>query len=312
MESLDNKEIFLCVEIKKELSKLLELTKKVRTEGVKEGIDRVHDLFTKLVNTKGETKMLRKAVVPDFKKEIADLRCDVVAMLAESRISIVESIRGVTGDRPGTAADLGPSEVATLKSEILEAIAGVKTGLPIRNPEPSWTEVTKRRPKKEVTQSLTVAQSKKPIQPPPRVKKLKPAIIVDTKPEDFPALARKIQQGVNPKIFGNSVVGMRQTRSGGMLIQIDGDSTAVEAVKMEVTKAAGEGTSVRTLSQKGLVEVRDIASWADKEDVLQAFVCADVSPEDTRIINIRKVYGGSLAVTVLLPLHSAERIASVG
>lgn len=106
---------------------------------------------------------------------------------------------------------------------------------------------------------------------------------------------------------------MRQTKNGAMLIEIDGDATSVEVVKTEVSRIVGESRSVRTLAQKGIIEIRGMAAWTDKDDVLQAFTCTyDAKQEEVNILNIRKTYGGTSAATVLVPLHIAEQLASAG
>ncbi|XP_025203521.1 uncharacterized protein LOC112600500 [Melanaphis sacchari] len=146
-----------------------------------------------------------------------------------------------------------------------------------------------------------------------KTKKRNPAIVVDSKPEDFPALVKKISKDVDQQVIGNKIVAMRQTRQGAMLIEISGDATTVEAVKTEITKAAGEGASIRTLSQRCLLEIKGITSWSDKEDVVQAIVCAHkVSHGDVNVINIRKIYGGVLAAIVLVRQSIADQIVTVG
>lgn len=139
------------------------------------------------------------------------------------------------------------------------------------------------------------------------------AIIVDSKPDEFPALIKKLSKEVDQQAIGDRVVGMRQTRKGGMLIEIDGDLEEVEAVKAEVTKAAGKEMNVRTVAQKGLMEIRDIADWSVKEDILNALVnYPGLSLPDVNVLSIRKIYRGSLAAMVLLPLNIAEKIVAAG
>jgi len=136
--------------------------------------------------------------------------------------------------------------------------------------------------------------------------------LVHSNPEDFLELIKKINTGVDQKTIGNRVVGMRQTRAGGLLVEVDSDAERVEIVRAELTKATGDGARMKALAQKGLLEVKDIASWAGEEDVIRALVRVDVPPKETKILNIRKQYDGSLAATVLLPLEKAERIAADG
>lgn len=60
-EFLENKEASILREMKKELEGLKEIYKKVKAEGVKEGIDKVGSLFSQLVNNRGERITLRQA-----------------------------------------------------------------------------------------------------------------------------------------------------------------------------------------------------------------------------------------------------------
>ena len=62
--------------------------------------------------------------------------------------------------------------------------------------EPSWTEVVTRIKKKKNS----------------GFNKRNPAIMVDSTPEDLPALAKKISKKVDQQAIGNNIVGMRQAR----------------------------------------------------------------------------------------------------
>lgn len=59
----------------------------------------------------------------------------------------------------------------------------------------------------------------------PKVKAREQAILVDINREDFPALVRKIRGGINLEVIGDRVVGMRKARSGGLQIEVRGEST---------------------------------------------------------------------------------------
>jgi len=62
-----------------------------------------------------------------------------------------------------------------------------------------------------------------------------PAILVKTNKEEFPVLVKKIRGGVNRDVIGEHVVGMRQNKSGELLIKIKGYSKSVEAVRAMVS-----------------------------------------------------------------------------
>lgn len=59
-------------------------------------------------------------------------------------------------------------------------------------------------------------------------KKLNPAIVVDTKLEDFLALAKKLSIEVDHQAISNRVVFIRQTRNGAMFIEVDSGATSIK------------------------------------------------------------------------------------
>lgn len=176
-----------------------------------------------------------------------------------------------------------------------------------------WTEVVKRSKKQKQQTVPDAASTKEKVDGRKRNGKRNPAIVVDSRPEDFPALAKKLSKEVDQQVIGNRVMAMRQTRKGAMLIEINGDATVLDTIKAEITKAAGDGASVRALPQRGLLEILGIACWSEKDDVVQALVRSqEVKPEEINVINIRKTYGGTIAAIVLVPLHITEKIVAAG
>lgn len=76
-----------------------------------------------------------------------------------------------------------------------------------------------------------------------------PVIIVDVSHEDFPALTMKIRGGASREIIDNHVVGMRQARFDGILIEVCDDG--VEAVRTEVSRSVGADFGVTGQSRPG-------------------------------------------------------------
>lgn len=142
---------------------------------------------------------------------------------------------------------------------------------------------------------------------------LTPAILVKTKAEDFPALARKLRSDTYKLITGGKVVNMRQTRKVDMLIEVAGDEKSVSSVRDEIARVAGEGVSVNEISRKGLIEIRDVDSWSSRDEVLLALAEeTEVSTELISIISLRKTYGGAQTAVAVLPLRAADKLAESG
>lgn len=101
-----------------------------------------------------------------------------------------------------------------------------------------------------------------PTVPPMRAARSRaPATLVDVSKEDFPSLVKKNRGGANREALGNHVVGMRQAKAGGLLITVRGNSSQVEAVRVEITKTIGDGVGVRSLEQRSLIEIKDLDEW---------------------------------------------------
>lgn len=126
------------------------------------------------------------------------------------------------------------------------------------NQESEWTEVVRRQKKGRRLPQPTKEIVQGPRPRPFRAKK--PAIIIKAGVDVFPALAQKLRSEISSSTVRDKIVAMRQTKKGDMLIVIDGDVKAVEDVKEEITRVAGLEVSINELTQKYLLEVRDVDS----------------------------------------------------
>lgn len=154
-------------------------------------------------------------------------------------------------------------------------------------PGPSWTEVVKKKrntshkptmPDDLPGNVVTKVQGKTQH---PRVLSGPSALLVEVKADDFPALASKIRGGVDPTVIGDSVMGMRQAKSGGLLIEVRGGQTRLDAVKAEIARTADSEVAVRTLQQRALIEIRDLNQRSSSEEVLEEVANATGTGEET-------------------------------
>lgn len=63
----------------------------------------------------------------------------------------------------------------------------------------------------------------------------------------FSDTVKNIRTKVNAEAIGDSILKMRETRNGNVLIEILGGNEATEVVKKKIEKALGLGESVRSL-----------------------------------------------------------------
>lgn len=120
------------------------------------------------------------------------------------------------------------------------------------------------------------------------------AIMVEASREEFPALVRKIRGRVSRDIIGNHVVGLRQAKSGGLLIEVRGDTDQIETVRAEVSRSTCTEVHVRTIQQRAMLEIRDIDEWTSKEKVVDAVATSSGTGRDAvKVLNLRRQVGGT-------------------
>lgn len=115
------------------------------------------------------------------------------------------------------------------------------------------------------------------------------------------------------KTIGNGITSMKKAENGGILMEVRGDDAAVEAIRSEVVKSAGQDVSVRLLGQKTLLEIRDIDAWTGKEDIADWIASeTPIAKENINVDNLRTAYGGTQTALVLLPTRQARDVVERG
>jgi len=185
-------------------------------------------------------------------------------------------------------------------------------------PPPKWSEVVRKKGQKAKTPKTSgdIGAAGNPGNTPtsqPRNRTRPAAILVKVGAEGFPELARKIRGGVNADVIGDSIVGVRQAKSGGLLIKIRGDQARFEAVRAEVVRSAGAEVEVHSLQQRTTLEVRDLDEWTGADEIAEAVSKAGgVDTDAVKIISLRKSFGGAQTALVSLPQASSRGVISSG
>jgi len=170
-------------------------------------------------------------------------------------------------------------------------------GLTVGNQE-EWTDVVKRRPKTNVAVDRNEAQK--------TVRARNPAIIIRTDTDAFQALAKKLRG--DPSIASGEKI--RAIRNGDMLLEVNEEETTIGALKEEIAKLVEcDGVTVSALSQRNVVELWDVDSWSDREDVTQALATETGLPiEDIQVISLSRDFGGSQVAVAVLPAVAACKL----
>lgn len=305
----DDNETQILKDLRKEVDALREASKRVKAEGVKDGIEKLSSLLVLLTENKRKRnaenrlssgQMSSEAILEEVKEEVLD-------KVMESQGRILEAI-----------GKLMPRESEAVSAVSVDIDEGKKKTVNETNSGkvPSWSEVVGRRRRKnviseeEVTKEHTVTASsgkKRPLRSRP------PAILVDIGQNKYAEMTKKIQDEANMEIIGDSIVGVRQARTGGLLFEVRGDAAKVESVRLEIERSAGDKVEVKTLQNRVLVEVRDLMGSATKEEVVAAIsVAVGADRELVRVLTLRKQFGESQAALVLLLPEMADKLLKAG
>ncbi|CAI6375039.1 unnamed protein product [Macrosiphum euphorbiae] len=328
LEYLEGKDSGLFRMLKAEAESLKEMAKRTQVKGLKESVDQVINIIGSIESNNAEMRVMRsqavgsKVMVVDAKKVVTILTQNLSAVVNESNKTVLDAISRVgtrtSGgneageyDRPGgTDSAEVKAAVANLQT-LLEAQSAKMDEMAERGKQTAWTDVVRSKGKKDKGDKTDVQLTERV--PSRRRGARPPAILVDVSNEDFPELAKKIRSGACRDVIGNRVVGMRQAKSGGLLIEVRGNPEEVSAVRAEIARSAGAEIGVRTLQQRELVEIRDLDQWSDGPEVLEAITSATgCDPSTIRLVRMRKRFGGAQLALVSAPKEVTQVIVSQG
>jgi len=157
-----------------------------------------------------------------------------------------------------------------------------------------WTEVTKKKRKPERGN---------------RQRKRSDAVIIETTSEKYSEVLKKIKSGANMEVIGNKISGIRQAKSGGILMKIAGGPAAADAVRSEVHRIIDKEARIYSPTQQVLVEFRELDSLTSKEDLADEIIRnTSTTREATKILSLRLTYGETQSALVLMPSELAARV----
>ena len=93
------------------------------------------------------------------------------------------------------------------------------------------------------------------------------------KPADgrsYSDVLREIKQAVRPEDTETAIKAVRQTRSGGILLEFGQDAANTDSFREAVKKVLGEKATVASLEPKGTLEIRDIDCVTEIKEVEEA------------------------------------------
>lgn len=327
---MDAREASILNDLRKELDTLKEVAKRVKTEGVKDGIDKISTLLSQLVDLRSViktggrqqvaaqmTEQGRNVLTKADASGVSDLTAPVLAeirainhrMAEQGEIIRTLASRAAYCSEEAALGNQPRLRTTEMRFEPDREVTGNDGSKNI-----AWTDVVKRRRKAKTLPNAMQAvriDTQTRSADKPSIRARPPAIIVQVAPEKYSEMARKIRNETDLEGTGGRVVGMRQARRGGILIEVRGDGQQIEAVRAEVSKTAGQDAVVNTLNDKTLLEIRDLDEWTEAGEIQDAVIKAtEREKEVITVISLRKQYNGTQSALVLLPSRAARPLLS--
>lgn len=169
-----------------------------------------------------------------------------------------------------------------------------------------------KKPRRQAAKTVTDSKADEKQRPSVRIPRSRPlTVIVNRTDQEFPELLKSVRDKVDPGITGTSISRMRQTKTDGLLIEINGSVDSAKCIKAEVEHSLGPTAKVRLADDTAPVEVRDMDELTTKEEILEALSDHD-QQNGAKVVSIRKTYGGAQTAIGMLPTETAKRLCSAG
>ncbi|KAL4154408.1 hypothetical protein QTP88_000283 [Uroleucon formosanum] len=250
-----------------------------------------------------------RANTEEVKDGVADLdrifNCYVPKRIAQIKISAaIEDRAEIQGENPSLAKKGKDVEICTPcwwnlnnKPRILKQKLGLNDGI-----ENTWANSVgrkaNRRPPEKSPSSPTLNEHF-------QRRNTRSAVLIDQSTETFPELVKRIRAGADPNIIGDRITSLRQSRNGGVIIQVRGGQDAAQIVRDEVIRTTNQ-SNVKTIQRRRLIEERDMDVLTTKEElakVLAKKLGLDIN--EINVINLRSSFCETQTSIVLIPIKAA-------
>lgn len=200
---------------------------RVKTDGVKDSVDKLIGLFDVLVRCRNGIKSeYRSMVVSErTRAELIAVDTKIFDRVVASKVTILDTLGAMSKriDNQDTLINNLSSETHSRKTGE-DLVARPDTDI-------RWTEVVKKS-RRAVVKSTTVSRSRETAKLTTTTPRSRPlAVIVNRGDAQFPELLKTVRSKVDPGITETAISKIRQTKTGSLLIQINGGAEAAKIVK---------------------------------------------------------------------------------
>lgn len=242
---------------------------KVKTEGVRDHVDKLCALVNGYARTRDELNTEWR-----FKLELASrkpVNDEIAGRLEETESRILGALGTMSTklqehEERFEKLSAKSSAVQERESASWTEVVGRRKGIPARTDTAPQSRPPRARPSEEPIRSEPQKQNSAGKQQRPKPM----AVIVTRGKKQFPELLKTVRQKVDPATTGTAIAKLKQTKSGNLLVEINGGLEKAEIVRVEIERSLGPNSSVRLAQDSRPIEIRDLDGLTTKEEVLDA------------------------------------------
>lgn len=229
---------------------------RMKAEDVKDNVDKVWLLLFSFVKIRDEIGAEWRVRMDDFGRKSAEAWEKFAKKLETTETRILTAIGTVSGK-------------LTEHGKCLAGLVGAGPNARCIQPQPSWTEVSRKHKRLVIgptTGATSTSVEVNPVIKTPRTRPL--AMLAKRGKKDFPNLLKSVRQGMDTAVTGKAIARLWKCKTGGSLIEVNGDLESAVIVRAEVARSLGPGATVRKLEDTATVEIFDLDAMTTAEEVL--------------------------------------------
>ncbi|XP_073999927.1 uncharacterized protein [Rhodnius prolixus] len=208
---------------------------------------------------------VQKNVSMDVKKGLLKLdeSVDILDSLLKKRVALEMKLQPQTQTATVTEASTSAPSISQEEEKRNVDAGSEQTSEEVAGP---WETQRSRAKKKENSPKKREKRNRKP-----KVRRRPDAILIKPGEEEtFAGVLKKIRENINPEEVGTSVQSLRRTQKGDVLIELGQQSGAQEALMEKINTVLGDAGTVKKLTPRATIEIRDLDSMTVVEDVIAA------------------------------------------
>lgn len=165
--------------------------------------------------------------------------------------------------------------------------------------EEEWKKVSRKKTRKKPKPAINLSRR-------PRPDAIVIGLIGD---QSYADILRSVKSDPKLAKLGEAVTRIRRTLKGELLLQLKDSGENTCLFKDSIREKLGDKAEVRSLTQRIIVEIRDVDEITSTEDVIAAIKAQlDIDELPDKAVRLRNAYGGTQIATISLPGEAAKSL----